>query len=43
MLLTIAKWILIMAATAFLVTALSVAVWAIKEVIRWLRKEGRKR
>lgn len=43
MILTIAKMILIFVALAFMVTVVSVVVWAAKEIIRWVRKERRKR
>lgn len=43
MILTIAKWILIMALLAVLIIIASVVIWAVKEIIRWVRKERRKR
>lgn len=43
MLLAIAKIILIMVLLAALVTILSVAVIVVRDVIRWIRKERRKR
>lgn len=43
MLMTIAKLILIMVLLAVLIIIVSVVVWAAKEIIRWVRKERRKR
>lgn len=40
---TIAKLILIMVLLAVLIIIISVVVWAAKEIIRWVRKERRKR
>lgn len=43
MILTIAKFILIFFLLAVLIIIISVVVWAVKEIIRWVRKERRKR
>ena len=41
MIMTIAKWILFMVLLAVLIIIISVVVWAVKEIIRWVRKERR--
>lgn len=43
MILNIAKMILIFVGMAFLVTVISVVVWIVKDIVRWIRKERRKR
>lgn len=43
MLFTIAKVILVFILLALLIIIISVVVWAVKEIIRWVRKERRKR
>lgn len=43
MILTIAKFILIFFLLAVLIIIVSVVVWAAKEIIRWVRKERRKK
>lgn len=43
MLFTIAKMILVFFLLAVLIIIVSVVVWAVKEIIRWVRKERRKR
>ncbi len=43
MIMTIAKWVLIMVLLAVLIIIISVVVWAAKEIIRWVRKERGKR
>lgn len=43
MIFTIAKMILVFFLLAVLIIIVSVVVWAVKEIIRWIRKErGRK-
>ena len=41
MLFTIAKVILVFILLALLIIIISVVVWAVKEIIRWVRKERR--
>lgn len=43
MIFTIAKMILVFFLLAVLIIIVSVVVWAAKEIIRWVRKERRKR
>ena len=43
MIFTIAKMILVFFLLAVLIIIISVVVWAVKEIIRWVRKERRKR
>ena len=43
MIFTIAKMLLIIFLLAVLIIIISVVVWAMKEIIRWVRKERRKR
>lgn len=44
MIFTIAKMILVFFLLAVLIIIISVVVWAVKEIIRWVRKErGKKR
>jgi len=43
MLLDIARVILLFVALLFVVTVVSVAVWVVKDVIRWLLRERKKR
>lgn len=43
MLFTIAKMLLIIFLLAVLIIIISVVVWAAKEIVRWVRKERRKR
>ena len=43
MIYTIAKMILVFFLLAVLIIIISVVVWTVKEIIRWARKERRKR
>lgn len=43
MILTVAKMILIFVGLAFVVTVVSVVIWIVKDIVRWIRKERRKR
>lgn len=43
MIYTIAKMILVFFLLAVLIIIVSVVVWAVKEIVRWVRKERRKR
>ena len=43
MIMTIAKWVLIMVLLAVLIIIVSVVVWAVKELVRWVRPERRRR
>lgn len=43
MMFTIAKMILVFFLLAVLIIIISVVVWAVKEIIRWVRKERRKK
>ena len=43
MIFTIAKMLLIIFLLAALIIIISVVVWAVKEIIRWVRKERRRR
>ena len=43
MIFTIAKMILVFFLLAVLIIIISVVVWAVKEINRWVRKERRKR
>lgn len=43
MIFTIAKMILVFFLLAVLIIIISVVVWAVKEIVRWVRNERRKR
>lgn len=43
MIFTIAKMILVFFLLAVLIIIASVVIWAVKEIIRWVRKERRKK